>query len=200
MAKFNLMRTDSPEQVGDSERIPINLGALVPPVRRSRMPFRLLATAINTLFGRMPHRPARGGLQAPTFEMVRRGIMRELNRTRRFNRPLSLLVLRTDVLKANMLDVGAFITLQRLRDTDLWFHDPEAGELVVLAPETGSEAANILGQRLAAGLGTDLSIAVAWSTAVFPVDGLTFEALYDVAEARVTAPAFEWVADARGHA
>jgi hypothetical protein len=198
MARLKLKHTDSPPRPGAGEQPPGDLAAPTLPGRQSWAPRGLAAGAFDYLgnWVKALTRPEAAGLQAPSLRTVHRGIAREFNRARRFGRPLSVLVLRTDSLKSTGVDVAVRVALQRLRDTDLWFHDGEAGDLVLVAPETGHDAVQVLGGRLAPGLGAGTGAKVAWSTATFPADGLTFEVLYEACTERVARPVRGWAVNA----
>jgi hypothetical protein len=197
MARINLQETDVPRQLGGGMPAQAGSSTLVVPTRWS--PRWLLSLAFSALTGVEAGRGSEsGGLQPPSYRTVRRGIARELNRARRFERPLSVIVLRTRTLRTTGLEAAIRIALQRLRDTDLWFHDAEAGELILVAPETGHAAAQAVGRRLAASLGAGDRAAVEWATASFPGDGLTFEVLYQTCQERVSTPVRAWAADPVG--
>ena len=200
MTRLKLKHIDWPTQPGDGEQPPGDLVAPTLLVRRRRAPLRLAASALDYMTGRVKAfmRPEAAGLEAPMLRTVHRGIAREFNRARRFGRPLSVLVLRTDSLECTGIEAAVRVALQRLRDTDLWFHDPGAGELVLITPETGQDAVQILGRRLAEGLGAGTGARVAWSTATFPADGLTFEVLYEACTERVAMPVRGWAVNVSG--
>lgn len=186
MTTLKLFHKHSMEKTGDGMPRAGDLAATVR-APRSWAPLRLVTTLLAYLTGRvgaLGHTRA-GGLEAPVLRTVQRGIARELSRARRFERPLSVLVLRTARLETTGIEAAVRIALQRLRDTDLWFHEPVAGQLVVVAPETGREAAQILARRLVAGLSAGNGVTVSWATATFPSDGLTFEVLYETCMERI---------------
>jgi hypothetical protein len=190
MAKHSLRYLDPPPGHRDGERPPDDRAARAE-VGRSRSASRWRAAgAVESIADWLKAlaRPGPRGLESPNLQTVQRGIAREFNRARRFQRPLSVVLLRADALKASGVEAAVRIALQRLRDTDIWFHDPDAGELVLVAPETGHEAAQTFGHRLADGLGAGRGVAVHWSTATFPADGLTFEVLYDACNERIAVP------------
>jgi len=97
---------------------------------------------------------------------------RELERTRRTERPCALLCTRPDAASPSALDIAA-IVVDRLRAVDrVWVEDDE---VFVLLPETTAEGARAATARVtrASDPLADLSI----RQAVFPDNGLTRDAL-----------------------
>ncbi len=120
-------------------------------------------------------------------------IQTELTRSRRYSRPLSVLVIkvreaakekyrgRLERLEGDlfqrftMAKVGQIINDQA-RQTDLIMRD-EGGRFVILCPETDSEDCSKLAGRIQKGVETDLGEQAAWGIASFPQETLEFDDL-----------------------
>ncbi len=126
----------------------------------------------------------------------------ELTRSRRYHRPLSLLVIQTEsedekvireMLKGVQHDllsrfsyarVGQIID-DRIRQTDLMMRDYQ-GRFVVLCPETDLSSASLLGKRISDAIVERTSLHVLWGAAAFPEEALTFDDLLQKARERLT--------------
>jgi GGDEF domain-containing protein len=124
----------------------------------------------------------------------------EMIRSRRSQRPLSLMVIQADPASVNMLlhrmiqDVQRMMmqryllaTLARvlsryMRRTDIIIEGEQSGRLVVLAPETQRDEADLLGERLTKTAHERLGISASYSVAAFPDQALTYEELLSIAE------------------
>lgn len=124
----------------------------------------------------------------------------EMVRSRRFERPLSLVVVQADASSVNMemhklvqemqrsmmqryvLATMARVLSRTLRRTDLVLEEGKPGRLLLLAPETNNQEAQQMGQRVARVITERLGIAATYGAASFPQEALTFEDLRDVAE------------------
>ncbi len=138
-----------------------------------------------------------------TLELSSAGdrIQAELTRSRRYSRPLSVLViqvkgesaekyhgrferLETDLFQRfTMAKVGQIINGQA-RQTDLIMRDT-AGRFVILCPETDAGECSNLAVRICKGVEEDLGDQVAWGIASFPEDTLEFNDLLKRALQRV---------------
>lgn len=124
----------------------------------------------------------------------------EMVRSRRFERPLSLVVVQADASSVNMemhklvqemqrsmmqryvLATMARLLSRTLRRTDLVLEEGKAGRLLLVAPETNDQEARLMGQRIARVITERLGISATFGAASFPQEALTFEDLRDVAE------------------
>ena len=130
-------------------------------------------------------------------------IQTEINRTLRYERPLSIVCVRPDfdtvqfVLQRIFAEVQesiahhfAVVNLGRmlkttLRRTDLiTLEDRSKGRFVVLCPETERGAASKLAERIATTADQELGFSVMWGSAVFPDDAPTFDKAVALAAAR----------------
>lgn len=161
--------------------------------------------AMNTLFE---------GLSATTYpnrtleiEHAEDRISAELTRSRRYHHPLSLLIVELekdkfkyrrenlDGLQKDLLQrfaiarVGQIIS-EGARETDLLLRDRN-GRFVLLCPETDNENSIIFGERIRKAVAERMDTDVAWSSASFPDEALTFEELVERAEQRLASPDFE---------
>jgi len=126
----------------------------------------------------------------------------ELTRSRRYHRPLSLVVIESEsedekttreMLKSIQHDllnrftsarVGQIID-DRIRQTDLVLRD-RRGRFIVLCPETDLENASLLAKRIAQAVKERTSLHVLWGVAAFPEEALTFDDLLQKARERLT--------------
>jgi GGDEF domain-containing protein len=125
----------------------------------------------------------------------------ELTRSRRYHRPLSVVVIQIEsedekitreMLKSVQHDlltrftsarVGQIID-DRIRQTDLVLRDYQ-GRFIVLCPETDLSNAALLAQRIAQAIKERTSLGVLWGVAAFPEEALTFEDLLQKARERL---------------
>lgn len=125
----------------------------------------------------------------------------EITRSRRHHRPLTLLVVRHDnitedaqkktyeMLRKDMLKhflsarVGQIIE-ERARQTDLIMRDQD-GFFIILCAETDRPNSKVLGERIQDSVLEGLGANVAWATASFPDEALTFEDLVAKAKERI---------------
>ena len=128
----------------------------------------------------------------------------ELTRSRRYHRPISLLVIETgsekqeitkEMFKSIQSDlfnrftfarVGQIID-DRLRQTDLVLKD-HRGHFVVLCPETDLSAATMLAKRIVQAIEERTGLHILWGVASFPDEALTFEDLLQRARERLLQP------------
>jgi diguanylate cyclase with GGDEF domain len=125
----------------------------------------------------------------------------ELTRSRRYHRPLSLVVIESEsedekttreMLKSIQHDllnrftsarVGQIID-DRIRQTDLVLRD-RRGRFIILCPETDLENASLLAGRIAQAVKERTSLKVLWGAAAFPEEALTFDDLLQKARERL---------------
>ena len=131
-------------------------------------------------------------------------IRTEFNRGRRYQRPIALLVLQPapadgeivkEILKGLQRDVLHRLHLARiaqvasacLRQTDMLLRD-DNGQFIILCPETSKADVLVLGGRLLEAVRERTGIQVTYGVAVFPVEALTFEDLWQTARRRLDFP------------
>lgn len=127
-----------------------------------------------------------------SFSMATDAINRELTRSRRYSRPLSVIVFQfagplsySKQYSAIEKDLTSHFLAAKIgriindyaRQTDLIMRDQEH-RFVILCPETDEEAAYVLAKRIYEAIEVVVRIRAAWSTASFPVDALSFDELY----------------------
>ncbi len=127
----------------------------------------------------------------------------EMSSSRRFQRPLSLVLLQGDASSMNMAMHRLIQDIQRsmmqrylmatlarvlsryLRRTDIIIEGEQPGRLVLVAPETTTAQAQVLGSRLQQLAQEQLGMSAHFSVATFPDQALTYEDLLNVAEQRL---------------
>lgn len=127
----------------------------------------------------------------------------EMNRSRRHQRPLSLLylrpekvradedqkayrVLREDLLKQFVYARIGQIIANQTRETDLIMRDRE-GNFIILCAETERERSTLLAQRVRATIAESMGADLSWGVAAFPQEALTFEELLQKAQQETAA-------------
>lgn len=122
----------------------------------------------------------------------------ELNRSRRYNRPLSVLVLafdeedehkkdflvQRDILRRFTFAKAGQILADYARATDLILDD-KAERFIIVCPETDYQAVSMLVDRVRSGVKENLNTLLKWGTASFPNEALTFDDLVETAYERV---------------
>ncbi|MGZ9164416.1 MAG: diguanylate cyclase domain-containing protein [Anaerolineales bacterium] len=125
----------------------------------------------------------------------------ELTRSRRYHRPLSLVVIESEsedekatreMLKSIQYDLLNRFTSARvgqiiddhIRQTDLVLRD-RRGRFIILCPETDLENASLLAKRIAQAVKERTSLHVLWGVAAFPEEALTFDDLLQKARERL---------------
>ena len=139
--------------------------------------------------------------RARDIESENQRIKIELTRSRRYHRPLSVVVIQTEsddekitreMLKSVQQDllsrftsarVGQIVD-DRIRQTDLVLRDYK-GRFIVLCPETDFDNAALLATRIAQAIKERTSLRVLWGVAAFPEEALTFEDLLQKARERL---------------
>jgi hypothetical protein len=133
--------------------------------------------------------------QATEIENAANLIRTEITRSRRYHRPLSLIVLQVipenkdmyrQLFKSFQRDLlsrfssarmGQLIG-ERIRQTDILLRD-RLGKFIVLCPETDKESVLLLGKRIHGVLEDDTGLQVSWGCSSFPEEALTFEDLVE---------------------
>lgn len=139
--------------------------------------------------------------RAHDIEAESQRIKIELIRSRRYHRPLSLIVIESEsedqktireMLKSVQQDllnrftsarVGQIID-ERIRQTDLVLRD-HRGRFVILCPETNLENTILLAKRIAQAVKERTNLHVLWGVAAFPEEALTFDDLLQKASERL---------------
>jgi len=139
--------------------------------------------------------------RAHSIEEENQRIGIELRRSRRYHRPLSLVVIESEsedqkttreMLRSIQHDllnrftsarVGQIID-DRVRQTDLVMRD-HRGRFVVLCPETELENTILLAKRIAQAVKERTNLHVLWGVAAFPEEALTFDDLLQKATERL---------------
>lgn len=145
----------------------------------------------------------------PDIESERSRIKVELTRSRRYQRPLSLLVIkldaedpttkkvksiRTDLMEHfTFVQVGQVIT-ELLRQTDLFLRDQQ-GCYIILCSETNMSSVELFAKRISQAIENKTGLQVQCGAASFPDEALTFEDLLRTARTRL-APRTNFTSDA----
>jgi len=129
----------------------------------------------------------------------------ELTRSRRYHRPLSVVVIQSEsedekttreMLKSVQHDLLTRFTSARMgqiiddrvRQTDLVLRDHK-GRFIVLCPETDFLSASLLAQRISQAIKERTGLGVLWGAAAFPDEALTFDDLLQKARERLVSSA-----------
>lgn len=140
--------------------------------------------------------------RAHDIESESQRIKVELTRSRRYHRPLSLVVIESegedekaiaDLLKTIQHDLLARFTSARIgqiiddciRQIDLVMRD-RRGRFIILCPETDLINASLLAKRIAQAVKERSGLRVRWGVAAFPEEALTFDDLLQKARERLT--------------
>lgn len=136
-----------------------------------------------------------------TIEAEEQRIKVEITRSRRYHRPLSLVIMESEtegekstraMLKSIQHDlssrfasarVGQIID-DRIRQTDLLLRD-HRGRFIIVCPETDLLNATLLAKRISQSVKEKIDLDVYWGVAAFPEDALTFEDLLHMARERL---------------
>jgi hypothetical protein len=139
--------------------------------------------------------------RAHDIEAESQRIKIELTRSRRYHRPLSLIVIESEsedqkmtreMLKSVQQDllnrftsarVGQIID-DRIRQTDLVLRD-HRGRFVILCPETNLENTILLAKRIVQAVKERTNLNILWGVAAFPEEALTFDDLLQKATERL---------------
>jgi hypothetical protein len=119
----------------------------------------------------------------------------EITRSRRYHRPLGLLVFQVSLLDHEPLKkmisnvqndiwhrfsfarIGQVID-EHIRQTDMVFHD-RYNRFIILCPETNHEVSQVLAERIGAIILEKTGMKVIWGFATFPDDALNFDDLVE---------------------
>ena len=139
--------------------------------------------------------------RALDLEAASERVKMELGRSRRYHRQLSLLIIQTmpenheivkETLKSVQHDLSSQMSLARvaqavtesIRQVDLLMRD-RLGRFIILCPETSSEQALLLAERIRETIEQRTGLIVKFAAALFPDDAVTFEDLLQVARQRL---------------
>ena len=140
--------------------------------------------------------------RAHNIEEEGKRIKIELTRSRRYRRPLSLVVIEAEsedqkatreMLRSIQHDLLNRFTSARvgqiiddgIRQTDLVMRDHK-GRFVILCPETDLDNTILLAKRIAQAVKARTSLHILWGVAAFPEEALTFDDLLQKAVERLT--------------
>ncbi len=133
-------------------------------------------------------------------EAARDRISAELTRSRRYNRPLSVLVLefseikeqdqKAELVQKDLLKRFTFAKIGQLlgdyaRQTDLILDD-RSEHFIIVCPETDYQAVSVLADRIRVAIKDQLNTWIKWGTASFPNEALTFDDLISTAHSRIS--------------
>jgi GGDEF domain-containing protein len=139
--------------------------------------------------------------RARDIESENQRIKIELTRSRRYHRPLSVVMIESEsddeklireafkniqhdlMSRFTSARVGQIID-DRVRQTDLVLRDYK-GRFIVLCPETDLPNASLLAKRIAQAIKERTSLRVLWGVAAFPDEALTFDDLLQKARERL---------------
>lgn len=128
----------------------------------------------------------------------------EMNRSRRHNRPLSLVILSPEkiqsepnqkaygVLREDLLRqfvharIGQIIAAHA-RETDIIMRDHD-GKFIILCAETQRDRSVLMAQRIGAEIEQNMGASMTWSVASFPDEALTFDELVEKAKHGLSQP------------
>ena len=156
--------------------------------------------------------------QIRDFQTAMEDIKKEIVRGRRYNHPLSLLVVETAQDSANNEAVRAphkgqkrgshqsinerfaEIIVRQVRRTDMVLTRNWDGRFFILCPENTASGTRILAQRLQSDVRNSLDMSLNYGIAAFPADALTLEDLIRRAETNmiVAAPSCDAAAEENG--
>jgi GGDEF domain-containing protein len=139
--------------------------------------------------------------QARNIDEENQRIKIELTRSRRYHRPLSLVLIEAEsedekitreMLKSIQHDLlSRFTTARvgqiiddRIRQTDLVLRD-HRGRFIILCPETEYSSAALLAKRVSQAIKERTSLKVLWGVSAFPDEALTFDDLIQKARERL---------------
>ena len=133
------------------------------------------------------------------IDAARDRISTEITRSRRYNRPLSVLVLefdqidqkdkKTEIVQKDLLKRFTLAKIGQIlgdfaRQTDLII-DNQSDNFVIVCPETDYQAITVLADRIRVAIKEKMDTWVMWGTASFPNEALTFDDLLSTAQDRV---------------
>ncbi|MBE0683497.1 MAG: diguanylate cyclase [Anaerolineales bacterium] len=129
-------------------------------------------------------------------------IAAEIARSRRYHHPLSILTFRLnrqrnrrtwkghEPLEIDMLERFTIAKISQIlsdlaRNTDIVLRDKD-GQFVLLCPETDTNNATNLAERISAAVDESLNTEINWGSAAFPDEALTFDDLLQTARRRLS--------------
>lgn len=135
------------------------------------------------------------------IENASKQIKIEITRSRRYHRPLGLIILQassdetlsnTELVSAIKNDLSHRFSFARIgqvvdenvRQTDMVFRD-RFNRFIVLCPETAYQNSQVLAKRLADSVYNRTNMVILWAAAAFPDDALSFDDLLDVANSKL---------------
>ena len=138
------------------------------------------------------------------LDMASERIGNEIMRSRRYHRPLSLVVFQVvpedpnvyrEIFKNFQQDlVSRFSSARigqligtRIRQMDLLVRD-RLGRFIVLCPETDRESVILLGERIYKDLQDGTGLNISWGTSTFPDEALTFDDMLHNARKQLVSP------------
>ncbi|HKJ39162.1 MAG TPA: diguanylate cyclase [Anaerolineales bacterium] len=139
--------------------------------------------------------------RAHDIEVEDKRIKVELTRSRRYHRPLSVVLIESEsdddkvtreMLKSIQHDLLSRFTLarvgqiidDRIRQTDLVLRD-HTGRFIILCPETDLDSARLLSKRIAQSVKERTELEIRCGVAAFPDEALTFDDLLHKARQRI---------------
>jgi hypothetical protein len=148
---------------------------------------------------------AGAGRRLRSLDEIQEQVERELDHSRRMQRPLSLVLLQVESSGLRML-VHRFISeLQRslaerytltliantvgrhLRKSNIVTADAASGQLLIIAPETSDAQVEVLARRVGQVVSETFAVETRLSTATLPDDAVTFQALHETAASKLRA-------------
>jgi len=156
-------------------------------------------TIESLAFGEIPGR-------ATFLKDAAEAIKVELTRCRRYNHPLTVLVMEPDsetlqkglqrTLQELKLNLATRYTYARLcqiineaaRRTDMVLQQSKKGRFIIICPETELHDSTILANRIQAIAQENLGITISWGVAAFPAEAITFDELLHKAELKLLSP------------
>ncbi len=142
--------------------------------------------------------------QVRNFSSSIEDIKVEFVRSRRYNHPLSLMVLEPAqftlqedldrIIRENQKKISrkylasrlAEIIIHQARRSDMIMTKDWDGRFVILCPENNASGTNVLAQRIQTDVKNSLGVSVQYGIAAFPTDALTLEELIRRAETNMT--------------
>jgi hypothetical protein len=148
---------------------------------------------------------AGAGRRLRSLDEIQEAVERELDHSRRMQRPLSLVLLQLESGGLRMLAHRFISELQRalaerytltlianttsryLRKSNIVAADPASGRLLIIAPETSDAQVEALARRVGQVVSEAFAVETRLSTATLPDDALTFQALHEAAASKLRA-------------
>lgn len=146
---------------------------------------------------------ASAGRRLRSLDEIQGEVERELDHSRRMQRPLSLVLLQVESGGLRMLVHRFIAEMQRalverytltliantagrhLRKSNIVAADAASGQLLIIAPETSDEQVEVLARRVGHVVSEAFEVETRLSTATLPNDALTFQALHEAAASKL---------------